>query len=118
MAFIDYKYEGDDGDVYLVRMDPDLKAAIAGNDEPAGAITKPFHLATSPGRRNFGINPRSVTATRSFGVAPNNGTRRIEIPILSPATIEGDPASAEVGGTFTYKTFTWTISSVNPETEK
>lgn len=118
MAFQDYKYESDDGDIYKLRMDPVLKAAIAANAEPAGALTKPFHIATTPGRRNFGINPRAVVATRTFGTAPDNGVKRIEIPIFDPAQIEGDPAAIAVGSTFTYKTFTWTIASVIPESEK
>jgi len=117
MAFADFKYEGDDGDIYIVRMDTDLQAAITGNTEPAGAITKPWHLVTSKGRRNFGINPRNVVATRTFGTAPDIGVKRIEVTILVPSNIEGDPPPINIGDTFTYAGNTWTVASLNGETE-
>lgn len=118
MAFQDYKYEGDDGDIYLIRMDTDLKAALTGNTEPTGDVTKPWHVVSRGSRREFGINPRSITASRSFGTAPDNGVKRIEIPILNPASVEGDSAPISVLDTFTYQGQTWTVAAINPETER
>jgi hypothetical protein len=118
MAFQSYKYEGDDGDVYRVRMNTDLKDAITGNTEPTGDITKPFHLETSDSRKSFGIKPRFVVATRTFGTAPDNGVRRLTVTVLDPAKIEGDTPDINIGDTFTYNGNTWTIASLNGETEK
>ena len=118
MAFVDVKYEGDDEDVYIVRMDADLQSAITANAEPAGAITKPWHLATSPGRRNFGINPRNVVATRTLGTAPDIRTKRVVVTVLQPSHIKGDPPPINIGDTFTYAGNTWTVASVNGETER
>jgi len=118
MAFKDYKYEGDDGEVYLLRMDTAVFDALSGNTEAAGDVTKPWHLESSDSRRSFGIKPRYIVATRTFGVAPNNGVRRMTIPILDPAKIEGDPPDINVGATFTYKGNSWTVSSLVGETEK
>jgi len=118
MAFKDYKYEGDDGEVYLVRMDTALFDAVAGNTEASGDVTKPWHLETSDSRKSFGIKPRYIVATRAFGVAPNNGVRRMTVTILDPNNIEGDPPPINVGSTYTYKGNTWTVSSLVGETEK
>jgi len=118
MAFKDYKYEGDDGEVYLLRMDTAVFAALTANTEAEGAVTKPWHLESSDSRRSFGIKPRYIVATRTFGTAPNNGVRRMTIPILDPAKIEGEPPDINIGATFTYKGNSWTVSSLVGETEK
>lgn len=118
MAFKDCKYEGDDGEVYLLRMDTALFNALADNTEAAGDVTKPWHLESSDSRRSFGIKPRYIVATRTFGVAPDTGVRRMTIPILDPAKIEGETPDINVGNTYTYKGNTWTISSLVGETER
>lgn len=117
MSFSDFKYEGDDGEIYLVRMDNDLQAAIATNVEPTGNVTKPFHLLTTGSNRRFGIIPREIIATRTFGTAPDIGVKRIAVTILTPAVIEGDPPAVNIGDTFTYSGNTWTVASLVGETE-
>jgi len=118
MAFGDFKYEGDDGDIYVVRMDVALQAAIAANTEPVGPITKPWHLETSDSKRSFGIKPRNIVATRTFGTAPDVGTKRLVVTVLVPANIEGEPPPIALKSTFTYKGNTWTVASLNGETER
>lgn len=118
MAFQDYKYEGDDGDIYLVRMDTALKAALSDNTEPSGATTKPWHLETSDSSRSFGIKPRHIIATRSFGSGADTGVKRIKVTIFDPAKIEGEPPDINVGNTFTYRGNTWTVASLVGETDK
>jgi hypothetical protein len=118
MAFGDYRYEGDDGDVYLVRMAEDVFEALSGNSQAGGEVTKPFHLETSDSRRSFGIKPRHIVATRRFGTPPNNGVRRMTIPILDPGKIEGNEPDINIGQSFTYRGNTWMVSALVSESEK
>lgn len=118
MAFKDYRYEGDDGEFYKCRMDTELFAALAANVEPSGGTAQDIHVYSKVSQRRYGIHARHIIATRAFGTAPDNGVKRIEVPILDPAAIEGDPAAIGPESTFTYKGNTWTVASVEPETTR
>lgn len=118
MSFSDYRYEADDGNIYKVRMDDALQAAITANTENAVGDLLDQHVYSKVSDRRFGIHARAIVATRSFGTAPDNGVKRVEIPILDPSNLEGATPAIKPGDTFTYKTFTWTISTIEPETTR
>lgn len=113
MAFKNYKYEGDDVQIYIIRMSDSVKAAVSTNAEPAGDITSPFHVQASGSRKQFGIIPRSVTLTRTFGTAPDTGTKTRKIPILTGDVHES--AALSPGSTVTISGVAWTVASRQPE---
>lgn len=114
-GFRSVKYEGDDGEIYLLRMRVDLLEAIEENTEPAGEVTKEWHLETSNSPKAFGLKPRFIVATRSFTVGTDTATKRIRVPILRPDKIEGDPPAIPIGSVFTYAGKSWAVASLNGE---
>lgn len=98
MAFVETKYQSDQGVVMGLRMSDDEFAAITA---PTGAQDFAAHCYTSVSRRRFGIHARFVTLSRTVGTAPNTFKKTIRLSI--PTTTEfdgmeiGDPVT--VGGT-------------------
>lgn len=115
MAFKSFKYESDDGEIYLCRMSQALKTAFAANTEPSAEVTRPFHVQASGSKKQNGIIPRHVIATRTFGTGNDTGTKSVRVAIFDPTKLEGETPAINIGTTFTYLGNTWTVSSVEPE---
>lgn len=116
--FRSYKYKSDDGDVYLLRMRVDLFDAIPANAEATEDVTKPFHIESSDSRRSFGIKPRYIVATRSFGTGVDSGTKSIRVPILQTDVIDGEAPTINVRDVITYGGKAWSVSSLVGETQR
>lgn len=95
------KYEGDDGQVYNMRLTPDY-AAAAGS-EPVGGVTSDIKPKITKGNKEHGLRPRLVTLSRVIGTAPDNFTIYTSLPVLtalewsSGAFAPG--ATVSIGGT-------------------
>lgn len=66
-------YEGDSGDIHVVRVQPEtLATSFAGtlNDAPAGPATSPFWAKVSKGVREYGLSPRTVNFIWDDGQTP------------------------------------------------
>lgn len=84
-------YEGNNGDIYRVRVQPETLAATIGgtaNSAPAGPATVPISAKVSKGRNEIGIGCRKI---RAFFETPPTGyvSQTIEIPILQPDLFDG-----------------------------
>lgn len=112
-AFVSKKYEMDDAVVCKVRMASTTFSALSTNTEPDGDVDLDFHASVTGSKRNFGVRARHLVASRSFGTAPDNGKKRIQIPWLKPYA-ENDTRPA-ILSTFTSGGQTWTIQSYQPE---
>jgi len=110
-AFTVTKYEGDDGEIYGVRLSPS-KFAVAGTP-PAGAATSNIKAKVSKSRREFGIKPRGVTVARTIGTGDDTFKKYSFVPVLTPAAF--GTATFAIGADITFSGFTWTITAKVPE---
>lgn len=108
MANADYVYESDSGVSFQIRLDTD-QATIAGGVK--GASDVPAHVRVSSSRRDFGIQPRFITAKRLVGTAPAQKTLSTKLAICTPAAF----AALNVGGAVTINGVAYTIGSKSPE---
>jgi hypothetical protein len=111
--FEDYKYELDAGGVAVCRMSSDIKAAVGTNAEPSGSVTLAFHVQNSGSRKQFGVIPRHVIATRDFSSGNDVGSKSIKIPVLTKSAF--DSAAFAYLASVTYGGETWQIKGRNPE---
>lgn len=102
MAFVESKYETDEGTVVRIRVSTETTGA-AGQVIPAGAVEDSalWAFASNPGsRRKKQLNARGLVLGRTVGAAPDQFVRKTFIPILTLTawtdTEIGDPV--EVGG--------------------
>lgn len=90
--FESYKYELENGDITVIRLQPETKAANPGgvaNPEPAGAVTDGLPSAMATGsRRSIGIHPRMAACrVKATGATSTNKVgSTVYIPLLSKAT--------------------------------
>lgn len=68
MAFKDFIYESDSGVSFQIRLDSDQQTVAGG---VVGASDVDAHVRISSSRRDFGVQPRFITARRAVGEAPN-----------------------------------------------
>lgn len=108
------KYETDDGNIFKIRLS-NQSSAIAGNTEPAGAITDnnvEVKVSQAGNRRKYGLSPRGVRYKRSTGTGDDIKSYYTFVPSLTQAaqTAMLAAASATFGG------YAWTpYSKVNEE---
>lgn len=101
-ALVRTKYESDGLDVHAMRITPASSAAIdAPANEPAGAVNSPIKVKISKGKREFGISPRGVTISKTFGVAPDTFQRTAFLPVLTAAAFAS--AAYALNAVITYK---------------
>lgn len=109
------KYEGDNGTIYRIRVQPETLTANVGavNAVPTGAVNGVGSARVGGGNRQIGIKARSVTVRFTgalpAGYEPNGGTYRI--PIMTKTVYDG----ASVGTTGTYLTSPIVVVGKNPE---
>jgi hypothetical protein len=108
MAFSDYIYESDTDVSFLIRLDTD-QAPVAG--AVAGTPDIPAHVRVSSSRRDFGVQPRFITAKRLVGAAPNQKTLSTKLAICTEAAFDG----LNVGGAVTINGTAYTVASKTPE---
>lgn len=85
-AFVFTKYESDDGNVHPIKMSPE-KAALAGT-APAGTITSSVKAKVTKGAREYGLKPRGIVLSRTFGTAPDTFTKSVFIPRLTDVALD------------------------------
>ncbi len=107
-----FKYEDDDGGIHPIRLSAAM-AAAGGQEGPSGDINRDNSAEVSSSRRSLGLHPRYVTASRTIGTAPNDFKRFQRFYVLTKAAFGVTPFLK--GETFTYETFTWTVTSVENE---
>ena len=110
-AYSKTKYEADNGQVHPIRLQPDTLTAAG--SVPAGGVTSPISADIRKSKREYGLGPRGVSASRTVGTAPDTFKKRIFIPVL----VKADYASGSFipGGQITYKGQSYTIDSLIPE---
>lgn len=108
MALADYIYESDSDVSFLVRLDTD-QATIAGG--VTGAPDIPAHVRVSSSRREFGVQPRFITAKRLVGTAPNQKTLSTKLAVCTQAAFTG----LTVGSSVTINGTAYTVASKTPE---
>ena len=85
MAFVESKYQTDEGTVVRIRVDQSTLDA-AGQVVPSGVVADSalWAFASNPGsRRKKQLNARGLVLGRSVGIAPNAFVRKTFIPILT-----------------------------------
>lgn len=111
MAFVQTKYEANNGEIYGIRLET-LTAGAAGG-APAGAVTQPQNVQVSKGNREFGIRPRGVRLKRNAGTALVPSYRYKFLPVLTiaGAALAGfqKGATIQIGGT------DWDVTAIIPE---
>lgn len=108
MSLADYVYESDTNISFFVRLDTD-QATVAGG--VAGVPDIPAHVRVSSSRRDFGVQPRFITAKRLVGAAPNQKTLATKLAICTAAAFD----SLTVGSAVTINGTAYTIGSKTPE---
>lgn len=114
VAFSKSKYQSDALNIHPIRLLPDTLEAAG--PVPAAAVNVSISADIIKGKRQYGLGPRGVRASKVFGVAPNTFKKYIFIPVLSKAS--WGAGNFVVGGEITYKTDTWVIESLTPEFSK
>lgn len=99
------KYESNSGGIHAIRLSTDT-LAIAGTP-PAGAVNRDIFATVSKTNREHGLKPRGVNGQRLVGTAPDQAAKYKFLPVLTPA--EFASAAFQLGVTFSYGGFTWTI---------
>ena len=107
MAFIDQKYETNQGAIIQVRVDEELDGVTG--TEPAGAVTLGIHGIINGNRsREFGVHPRGVRLQRTRGTGEDTFRSYKFIPVLTQADLDG--AGFAEGDTITISSIDWTVS--------
>lgn len=104
----DYVYESDSGVSFQIRIDPD-QATLAGG--VVGSSDVPAHVRVSSSRRDFGVQPRFITAKRLVGAAPNQKTLSTKVAICTPAAY----AAINVGASVQINGTAYIVGSKSPE---
>lgn len=91
-AFVEAKYEADNGDIYSIRVLPPTLTANLGatNASPTGAVTQPLFATARKGKRAYGMGARTARV-RFTGSIPTGylGGSILTIPVLTPAVYNG-----------------------------
>lgn len=91
-AFIETKYEADNGDIYSIRVQPDTLTAALGapNAAPAGAVTQPLFATARKSKRAYGMGARTARV-RFTGAVPTGylAGSILTIPVLTLAVYNG-----------------------------
>ena len=93
MALADYIYESDSGVSFQIRIDTD-QAGVSGG--VVGSSDVAAHVRVSSSRRDFGVQPRFVTAKRLVGAAPNQKTLSTKLAICTPAKFAGLAVGSDI----------------------
>jgi hypothetical protein len=101
-AFQTAKYQTDAGTIVRIRIS-ESTATVAGNGEPAGALTdgRLFAYASNPGsRRGNQLNARGLRLERFLGIGINRKRLTTFLPVLTPAGLATftDGAALVIGG--------------------
>lgn len=107
MAFVNTKYEADNGDIHPIRLN--TATAGAAGAAPSGAVSNPVKCKVSKTNREFGLRPRGLLLSRDVGTAPNNFKKYRFLPILTATQFQQPESTYNIGGT------TWTFVSKVPE---
>lgn len=108
MAFRDYIYNSDSDVSFQIRLDTD-QASVSG--AVVGASDVPAHVRVSSSRRDFGVQPRFITAKRLTGAAPDQKTRSTKLAICTQAAFD----ALNVGAAVQINGIAYTIGSKTPE---
>jgi hypothetical protein len=111
VAFINTKYEGDNGDIHGILLHPD-KAAVAGT-APTGTVSSPVKVKISKTNKEYGIRPRGVKLVRILGTAPDTFKKYAFLPVLT-STAFGTGTFA-IGSEITVGSVSWTVTSKQGE---
>jgi hypothetical protein len=118
-AFEKGKYEGNDGKVWPVRVQPETKAftsATEANDYAAGSITQGIgRLKVTKGKREFGLHPRTVSFV--FTATPPTGYKAGTVYTIPVFTVAAWDAYLD-GNSGTYLGVAIEIVGVFPEFKK
>jgi len=89
MVTKDYKYEHDEGLIFLIRAMEFIDETNIAGKEPTGDIDIPFHVKIQKNKNEFGIHPRFVLLARTFAGSGGNsclvqkGVIYKKLPILT-----------------------------------
>jgi hypothetical protein len=117
-AFQSSKYQLDSGNgagIAACRIQPETLAATinsAANEAPAGAVTLPSSAKVSGGKREFGINMRTVTLEFTAALPEGYSGDPVRIPVLTESTY----AAWSKGQTGTYLAVPVRVIGRSPET--
>lgn len=111
VAKVTSKYEDEAGDIHPIFLTPDSLAAAGA--VPAGALTSQVKAKVSKSKREFGLGPRGVRISRTFGTAPDTFKKSRFIPVLTASAFGVTPFI--VGATITYQGAAWTVTGTQPE---
>lgn len=103
------KYEGNDGEIYPIRTQPET--VFAANPSAAGSVTVKQFVRVGGGNRRYGLKARSITLGLAVGTAPLQSIKYLRIPIFTPTAYQ----SFTLDDTVTYDGQTWTVVGKNDE---
>lgn len=106
-ALVTVKYEGDDSQVYNLKLTTDY-AAAAGT-EPVGGVTSDIKPKISKTNREHGIRPRAVRLVRTVGTAPDTFKKYAFLPVLT--SVEWNSGAFSPGAAINIGTTAYTVSS-------
>lgn len=111
-SFVSAKYTLDIGGALPCRIQPETITAF--NPDGTGTIIAGVgRIKLSSGRREFGVSPRTVTASWTTPPAGYKAGGSVRIPIFTPTAF----AAITLGQVLTYLGGTATVSGKNPEKE-
>lgn len=114
--FLNAKYEGDDGEIYPMRVR--ATTLTAANPAATASATKENFVRAGGSSRAFGIRARQVVISREIGdpaVEYGSATISVSLPVPTLAAF----SALEVGSAFTYKGINnWYISDLVNESIK
>lgn len=111
VAYVNTKYEADNGDVHGILLSPD-KFAVAGTP-PTGTASSPVKIKISKTNKEFGIRPRGVRLVRTVGTAPDTFKKYAFLPVLTPAAFA--TAAFAIGAEITIGGVVWVVASKEGE---
>lgn len=108
------KYQANNGYIHPISLKQEtlLSAAII----PDGEVTNAISAKVSKGNRQYGLRPRGVVISRTFGIEPDTFKRYAFIPVLTLSAFNKAPFL--VGYTIIYKEEVWTVESLVSESSK
>lgn len=111
MALGNYVYESDSGVSFQIKLDTEQATEAGG---VVGASDVPAHVRVSSSRRDYGVQPRFITAKRLVGQAPNQKTLSTKLAICTPAAFNGIAVGSaiQIGGV------AYVVASKSPENNR
>lgn len=113
--FVSTKYQDDDGAIHPIKLTKDV-ADIAGLTPPTGAVTDKISAVSTKSRKAAGLHARQITGKRTVSTPDATVSVFTTIPLLTPG--QATMSQFTIGGTFTYATKTYTVTTSRDELKK